>query len=74
MVIRVRIAHHVDDGIRERFARAAAAKQRAGASVAAGREYVEAYVEFTHYVERLHLDATTPAAHGAGAPASEHKH
>ena len=68
------IAHHVEEGMRERFARASAAKKRADASVAAGREFVEAYVEFTHYVERMHLDATTPAAHGAGTPAAEHKH
>lgn len=68
------IAHHVDEGIRERFARAAAAKKRADASVAAGREFVEAYVELTHYVERLHRDATTSAAHGGGAAAAEHKH
>jgi hypothetical protein len=68
------ITHHVEEGIRERFARAAAAKKQADASVAAGREFVEAYVEFTHYVERLHLDATTSASHHAGAPATEHKH
>jgi hypothetical protein len=68
------IAHHVDEGIRERFARAAAAKKRSDTSVSAGREFVETYVELTHYVERLHLDANTPAAHGAGAPAAEHKH
>ena len=68
------ITHHVEEGIRERFARAAAAKKQAGASVAAGREFVEAYVEFTHYVERLHLDANTSASHHAGAPATEHKH
>lgn len=68
------IAHHVEEGIRERFTRAAAAKKQADASVVAGREFVEAYVEFTHYVERLDLDATTSASHGAGAPAGEHKH
>ena len=68
------ITHHVDEGIRERFARAAAAKKRSDAGVAAGREFVEAYVEFTHYVERLHLDATTSPFHQAGTPATEHKH
>ena len=68
------ITHHIEEGIRERFARAAAAKKRSDSGVAAGREFVEAYVEFTHYVERLHLDATTSASHGAGAPAAEHKH
>ena len=30
---------------------------------AGGREFVEAYVEFVHYVERLHLDATGEAIH-----------
>jgi hypothetical protein len=68
------ITHHVEEGIRERFARAAAAKKQADASVAAGREFVEAYVEFTHHVERLHLDATTSVSHHAGSPAGEHKH
>lgn len=68
------MAHHVEEGIRERFARAAAAKKHADESVAAGREFVEAYVEFTHYVERLHLDATTQAAPHAGAPEAAHKH
>lgn len=68
------IARHVEEGIRDRFTRAAAAKKQAETSVAAGREFVEAYVELTHYVERLHLDATTSASHGAAAPAAEHKH
>jgi hypothetical protein len=68
------MTHHVDEGIRERFARTAAAKKHADESVSAGREFVEAYVEFTHYVERLHLDATTSAAHDTGTPAAEHKH
>jgi hypothetical protein len=31
--------------------------------VAAGREYVEAYVEYIHYVERMYEAATT-SAHG----------
>ena len=68
------VAHHVDDGIRERFARVVAAKKNAATSVSAGREFVEAYVEFTHYVERLHRDATTSAAHGGKTPAAGHEH
>ena len=43
-------------GIRERFALAQSRQKHADESVAAGREYVTAYVEFIHYVERLHLD------------------
>jgi hypothetical protein len=53
----------------------------------AGRAYVQAYVPYLHFVERLYADATTPIAHGSGegphpaaghpepaAPAAEHKH
>lgn len=46
-------------GIRERFSRVTEAKKKANESVGKGREYVAAYVAFTHYVERLHTDATT---------------
>lgn len=52
-------------GIRERFAHALETKKHAEHTVEAGRKFVEAYVEFTHYVERLHLDATRPAGHAA---------
>jgi hypothetical protein len=41
-------------GIRERFHRALETRQHAAESIAAGREFVEAYVIFTHYVEELH--------------------
>lgn len=65
------VTEAVGDGIRERFARAYEAKQHADDSVAAGREFVEAYVEFTHYVERLHADATAGAAVHGESPAPE---
>jgi hypothetical protein len=42
------------NGIRERFQHAAETQQQADESVEAGREFVEAYVSFTHYVEGLH--------------------
>jgi hypothetical protein len=41
-------------GIRERFSRALETKKHADESVSAGRELVEAYVVFTHFVENLH--------------------
>lgn len=51
-------------GIRERFQRTLEAKKHADESVAAGREFVEAYVIFTHYVEGLHaLIKSGPAHH-----------
>jgi hypothetical protein len=42
------------NGIRERFQHASETQKHADDSVAAGREFVEAYVIFTHYVEGLH--------------------
>jgi len=42
------------EGIRERFQRARETKKNANDSVVAGREFVKAYVIFTHYVEGLH--------------------
>ena len=50
-------------------------RKHAGESVEAGRAYVQAYVPFLHFVERLYADATTPIAHGAGEAAHEaHAH
>lgn len=43
-----------DRGIRERFDKALKTKKHANESVAAGRQFVESYVIFTHYVEGLH--------------------
>jgi hypothetical protein len=57
----------VAEGIRHRFDRAAALRTKADASVEAGREFVEAYVLFTHYVEGVHQAAEAPAGHGTPA-------
>lgn len=68
---------HAEEGIRERFAKAVAARRRAEDSVAAGREFVEAYVEFVHYAERLERDAGAKSSAHAGSAdesAAVHKH
>lgn len=70
------VTEAVAAGIKERFARAYEARQHADESVTAGREFVEAYVEFTHYVERLQTDASGDAAvHGnpAASQAAAHR-
>jgi len=60
------VGEKVSQGIRERFERAADAKKNADRNIEAGREFVEAYVIFTHYVEKLHLDAEGQGpVHGA---------
>lgn len=55
----------VATGIRDRFDRAAEASKHADENVAAGREFVEAYVVFMHYVEGIHQAAmSVPSHHG----------
>lgn len=48
------IAEAAEGGIKARFERLIEAKKHKDDSVEAGREYVEAYVAFVHYVEELH--------------------
>jgi hypothetical protein len=62
--------------VRQRFAEARAARNYPAGNVEAGREYIEKYVPFIHYVERLYQSATTSAAGheaeaGAAAPHEE---
>ncbi len=44
----------VRDGIRKRFAEVVEKKRHANDSVEAGRDFVEAYVEYIHFVEGIH--------------------
>jgi hypothetical protein len=50
------------DALRARFAEAMKARAHAGDSVEAGRHFVEAYVAFMHYVEKLE-GSETPNPH-----------
>jgi hypothetical protein len=64
------ITQLIAEGIRHRFTETMEKKRHADESIPAGRQFVEAYVEFTHYVERLHTAATGPAGHAAQAEKS----
>lgn len=66
------VTDDVAAGIRKRYEHAAVTYKHKDESVELGREYVEAYVEYTHYVERLHLDATGKGAHDEHAKDSKH--
>jgi hypothetical protein len=78
------IDEKIHEGIHKYYMEAKERKAHAGDSVEAGRAYVQAYVPFLHFVERLYNDASTPVAHGAGEGAhdahmkpgaeAEHKH
>jgi hypothetical protein len=58
-----KVSDAMSAGIRKRFAHARETKSHTDKSVEAGREFVEAYVDFTHYVERLYLDAEAHGSH-----------
>jgi hypothetical protein len=65
----------VEDGLRRHFEEVITAKDFKPGDVSAGREYIKTYVEFIHYVERLHEAITTPAhGHGAAAGTAEGRH
>ena len=66
------VTEDVAAGIRKRYEHAAATYRYKDESVAQGREFVEAYVAYTHYVERLHQDATGKDAHGAHGKVRKH--
>lgn len=59
------------NGIRERFQRTKETQKHADDSVAAGREFVKAYVIFTHYAEGLHATIKANADHHFGEAESQ---
>ena len=64
-------------GLREHYEKALTKKNFRADDFTAGREYVEAYVEFVHYVERIHEASTMPAQdhfHESGASSEEGLH
>lgn len=64
------VAAVVETGIRSRFTKAMELKKHAAESVEAGRQYVAAYVDYVHYVERLHEVAAGQGGHHGEAHAS----
>lgn len=51
----------MQDGLREKFNHVMAKKNFNKDDVGTGREFVSGYVEFIHYVERIHEAAKSPA-------------
>jgi hypothetical protein len=62
-----KIGQAAEKAVRERFARLMEAKKHKDKSVGAGREYVEAYVVYVHFVEGLHNTITRGGAHNEHA-------
>jgi hypothetical protein len=57
------LANAIRHGVEDRFAVAQELRQTAQDSVAQGREYVEAYVQFTHFAEQAHHLVEAGASH-----------
>ncbi len=69
------IIEEVRHGLRERFAHASETRKLRSQDVESGRDYVASYVEFMHYVDRLHRNATTNAvSHEASNGQASHDH
>ncbi|MFO7558307.1 MAG: DUF6448 family protein [Desulfobacterales bacterium] len=58
-----KIAAAVREGIRNRFNEAYERKKAAGKTIKQGREYVESYVQLTHFVEGIHQLVSHGAPH-----------
>jgi len=60
------MSKHLANEVKERFALAFEKRKHKDESVEAGREYVEAYVEYVHYVEGIHNAVSEKGAHRHG--------
>ncbi|MDD5708627.1 MAG: DUF6448 family protein, partial [Kiritimatiellae bacterium] len=65
---------HMAEAIKEKFNKALEAKKNKDKSVEAGREFVEAYVTYMHYVEGIHTAIMSAGAHHAKAGAGTVSH
>jgi hypothetical protein len=61
----------ISDGIQKRFVLALERAKHAADSVDSGREYVEAYVDYIHYVETVHRLVSHGVSHLHHEPAPE---
>lgn len=66
-----KVTGHVSRAIREKFARALEARKHKDDSVEAGREYVEAYVVYMHFVEGIHAAVMSAGGHDHAGSAAK---
>jgi hypothetical protein len=70
-----KISGHMAAAIKEKFTKVVEAKKNKDKSVESGREFVEAYVTYMHYIEGIHTAIMSAGAHHAeaGAGVAAHK-
>ena len=66
-----KINAHVAGSIREKFEKALEARKHKDDGVEAGREYVEAYVAYMHFVEGVHAAVMSAGGHAHAGEAPE---
>ena len=70
-----RVSGHMAEAITEKFEKVVESNKNKDESVATGREFVEAYVTYVHYIEGIHTAIMSTGAHHAeaGPGAAGHK-
>lgn len=69
-----KISNHMASAIKEKFNKALEASRNKDKSIEAGREFVEAYVIYMHYVEGIHDAIMSAGGHHAETDAGAAKH
>ena len=69
-----KIANNLEKAIKARFDRVLEKKKHAGDNVQAGREYVEAYVQYVHFVDGVHNMISSQGEGHAEQGEGGHKH
>lgn len=67
------LQEHLAAAVSASFGDALKAGESKNKSVAAGREFVEAYVHYMHFVEGIHAAITSTGAHGGEPPLHGHE-
>ncbi len=70
------ISAEIREGVKQRFSEALEKTKHADESVEAGREFVEAYVQYVHYIEGIHAAITSKGEHHgeSSESGSTHQH
>lgn len=66
-----KISAHMTEAIKQKFNRAVETRKEKDKGVAEGREFVEAYVTYMHYVEGIHTAMMSAGGHHQHAGATE---
>ena len=72
-----KISSHMAEAIRKKFKKALETRENKDTSVEAGREFVETYVTYMHFVEGIHTAVMSAGGHahaGEGAAPAEDSH